>query len=214
MLRFAALLVGGLIEAADVTTLPPDPERTEFVRRMVKTAGLDLTIRVVTDPETKNCAYATTTARGEHYIAVRPDCGGPPVVDGRFDPFAVALLGHEIGHIALKHRAWSGTDAAAQKREQLEADEFSGRMVAMMGGRLQDALALAVATPETASGPNDRNRRESVDAAAKGWHSVRGQTAGMSAQSWGSDGGPFSIHWQSFWMGFAAALVLMAMFRR
>lgn len=213
-LILTAMLAGGFVEAGDVTKLPPDAAKTELVRRMIRAEKLDLEVTVTNDPDTTFCGYANTIA-GRHYIAINPRCSGAPVKNGRFDPYAVALLGHELGHIAHGDTAGGDKDDAALKREQIRADEFSGKVVAKMNGRLRDALALAVTMPETASGPRDRSKSESVDAFAKGWEEGR-QEMGIRAQSWESESnnGPFHVCWQSFWMGCAATFFVIILFKR
>lgn len=53
---------------------------------------------------------------------------------------AYSLFAHEIGHHLLDHDLTT-TDAKLRKRFELQADEFSGRVLALMGADQQEALA-------------------------------------------------------------------------
>ena len=91
----------GAAGAQDVTKMPEDREKAEFVQHLVKASNLNLDIRVVTDPKTSYCAYATTVA-GQHYIAVNPSCVGAPVEAGRYSPIAVGVLADSTGWIRMR----------------------------------------------------------------------------------------------------------------
>lgn len=207
-----AMLSTGAAHALDVTTAPPDPDKTEFVGRVVNAAKLKLDIRVV-QTDTPYCAYATL-AGGQYYIAVDPSCVDAPVRNGRYSPRAVAILCHEVGHIKLGHLL--STDSADEARlHQLQADEFGARLVSMMGGSLTQAQTFVATLSENPGDPREPGRTARMEAAAKGWWEFRTETATMQAQAWEPEGqGPFHVCWQSFWMGSAATFLVVVFFSR
>jgi hypothetical protein len=208
----AAMLSASTAASSDVTTAPPDVDKTEFVRRVVNTAKLDLDIRVVQE-NTPYCAFASVNG-GQYYIAVDPSCVGAPVTNGRYSPRAVAILCHEIGHIKLGHLL-SSDSAEEARSHQLQADEFGARLFSQLGGSLTQAQAFVATLSENPGDPREPGRAARMEAVAKGWREYRAQAASLQPQSWEPEGqGPFHVCWQSFWMGSAATFLVVVFFMR
>ena len=126
-----------------------------------------------------NNAYATII-RGQRYI----------VYDNRFlenlDQYAgtkwasISVLAHEVGHHYHNHMV-SGTGSTLPK--ELEADYFSGYVMAKMGASLEEAKAAMsqIASPRaSASHPAKADR---LNAIANGWNNASGATVETPAKN-------------------------------
>lgn len=83
---------------------------------------------------------------------------------------ALSILAHELGHHVNNHLLNPHPDASARDME-LEADQFAGSMIFLMGGTREQALAAYRELPEmgTYSHPGRRQRMEAVTI---GWDKV------------------------------------------
>lgn len=116
-----------------------------------------------------NNAYATII-RGQRYI----------VYDNRFleklDSYAgtkwasISVLAHEMGHHYYNHML-NGTGSTLPK--ELEADFFSGYVMARMGASLEEAeVAMSkIASPQASS--SHPGKADRLNAIAKGWNSAK-----------------------------------------
>ena len=126
-----------------------------------------------------NNAYATIM-RGQRYI----------VYDNRFleslDSYAgtkwasVSVLAHEMGHHYYNHML-NGTGSAPPM--ELEADFFSGFVMAKMGASLDEAEAAMskIASPQASSSHPAKTDR--LNAIAKGWNSANSGTGNSVARN-------------------------------
>jgi hypothetical protein len=121
-----------------------------------------------------NNAYATII-RNQRYI----------VYDNRFleslDSYAgtkwasISVLAHEMGHHYYNHMI---TGSGSTPSKELEADYFSGYVMAKMGATLAEAKAAMaqIASPQASS--SHPAKADRLNAIASGWNSVNGVSAG------------------------------------
>lgn len=101
------------------------------------------------------------------------------------DISVVSILAHEIGHHLSGHTLKSG---GSRPKTELEADEYSGHILAQMGHGLEDALAAIKCFPVAAS-PTHPATVHRIKAIEKGWN--KGKARHSSYQSFGQKTNPF-----------------------
>ena len=94
----------------------------------------------------------------------------------------LSILAHEVGHHLSGHTL---TEAGSRPALELEADKFSGFVVARLGGPLEGALAAmrSLGSPEGSSTHPAMQRR--LDAITEGWQSAQNENATPTADSAG-----------------------------
>lgn len=156
----------------------PGSDAADAVRNILRPIGLAPNFVLVPCDNIENCA-AVTLDDGFRYI----------VYDRRFmDAIAsraqtawsyTAILAHEVGHHLQGHTTTSGSSLAQRRRQELEADEFSGFVLQKLGATLAQAQAAMQALPEptdeTASDHPARWRR--LDAIRAGYERAAGVAA-------------------------------------
>jgi hypothetical protein len=78
----------------------------------------------------------------------------------------VSVLAHEIGHHANSH--FIGSDSS--HKSELEADYFSGNVLAKLGASLNDALAVMKTVASVEGSPSHPPRAARLDAITRGWN--------------------------------------------
>lgn len=85
------------------------------------------------------------------------------------DNFASIILAHELGHYVLNH---SSSILAPRKQQELEADEFSGRSMFLLGFSLQESLEIMSDDNEGNDYyPSNAERRRAIET---GWRKASG----------------------------------------
>ncbi|RYY90886.1 MAG: hypothetical protein EOO15_00765 [Chitinophagaceae bacterium] len=136
-------------------SVTPSRDAADAIRNILRPIGLAPNFVLVPCDNIENAA-AVTLDDGFRYI----------VYDRRFmDAIAnraqtnwsyTAILAHEVGHHLQGHTTTSSSSLAARRRQELEADEFSGFVLQKMGATLVQAQAAMQALPE----PEDETRSD------------------------------------------------------
>ena len=155
--------------------LPEDTEKRDFVIQVLGLTGLHNEVRVVTDPSATGCGYATTYD-GRQYIGLDPNCVGRLWEGTGYNWRTVGILTHEVGHLLGGHT----TNSTNSHREESEADEWSGWMMARLGATLAEAETLAseLSVQASTTHPARKVRMASVE---RGWR--RGKALPESGQT-------------------------------
>jgi hypothetical protein len=97
------------------------------------------------------------------------------VADARTNWAMVQTLAHEVGHHLSFHEGGYSYDIAANHGQELEADYFSGYILARMGASLQDATSSdrAIEQPASATHPSSAQR---IAVISQGWREALGQS--------------------------------------
>lgn len=160
----ALIATSMLAASAFIRSLPEDREKQTFVNKVLGMSGLHNTVRVVIDPTTKFCGYATTIGDGEQFIGIDPKCAGPLRQGREYNWHTVGLLTHEIGHLLGGHT----TNRTNSYREELEADAWSGWAMQRLGASLYQAQTFARGTA-TRGSTTHPPRHLRIAAVERGW---------------------------------------------
>lgn len=113
----------------------PDNDRLgQFVKGWI----LEITGSIRYNPSIDICPVddknVFATLKEDHFVLLygRP-MFGPLMAAPRTNWEAIALLSHEVGHIVLHFQEYSHPEGVSRKEIELEADEFSGFILAKLG---------------------------------------------------------------------------------
>lgn len=136
------------------------------VARVVRVSGLEMNFEMVVDPSTPAAAQIVNGRRvilfDPRFMAqvadrICPDWG------------AMSILAHEVGHHLAGHTLRQTTDPW---RDELEADEFSGFVLARLGATLAETTSAAARIlPEQAT-PTHPGRKDRLAALVHGWQNA------------------------------------------
>ena len=82
-----------------------------------------------------------------------------------------SVVAHEIGHIALGHFDSPPSSSSERKKQELDADAWSGMALKKLGATLTEALAAYQAMPPSTD-PDFPSQQERLEATQRGWSSV------------------------------------------
>jgi hypothetical protein len=88
----------------------------------------------------------------------------------RTDWAGLSIMAHEVGHHLSGHTI---TEGGSRPPIELEADRFSGFVVARLGGSLDDALAAMRVLPDGAGSTTHPGKRERLQAITAGWQDAQ-----------------------------------------
>ncbi len=147
-------------QAADIA------EATTQVERVVRVSGLEMNFELIVDTSTP---AAAEIINGRRVILFDP--GFMAQVADRIcqDWGAMSILAHEVGHHLAGHTL---RQPAEPWRDELEADKFSGFVMARLGASLAETTSAAARIlPEQAT-PTHPGRKDRIAAIMQGWQNA------------------------------------------
>lgn len=151
-------------------TFPPRPEAVAMVELIVASVGLVPNFAVLEGAFNDTCIAVAGMINGKR--AVVYDRERFHWQGGRAQWSDVGIMAHEVGHILSSH--WM--DGGSRPPTELEADYFSGFVLARMGSTLSQALAWTPLVSET-GGDSHPPRNSRIRAVARGWGEAMNQAA-------------------------------------
>ncbi len=136
------------------------------VERVVRVSGLEMNFEMIVDPSTP---AAAEIINGRRVILFDPRFMAQ--VADRICPDwgAMSILAHEVGHHLAGHTL---RQSAEPWRDELEADEFSGFVLARLGATLAETTSAAARIlPEQAT-PTHPGRKDRIAAIVHGWQNA------------------------------------------
>ncbi len=137
------------------------------VERVVRVSGLEMNFELIVDPSTPAAAEIINGRRvilfDPRFMAQMADSICP-------DWGAMSILAHEVGHHLAGHTLRQTTEPW---RDELEADEFSGFVLARLGATLSETTSAAARIlPEQAT-PTHPGRKDRIAAIVHGWQNAQ-----------------------------------------
>lgn len=162
---------GGSTVRGRITTFAPESSAVAMVHEIVSHSGLKPNF----DVRAGNVPNALAAIRGStRYIVYNPtfmEQVGRAVGENRFS--LQSILAHEVGHHLQGHTLQAG---GSRPPIELEADEYSGFIMAKMGATLPQAQAAMARIAGEADGPTHPGRARRLQAIANGYNRGRGDT--------------------------------------
>lgn len=136
------------------------------VERVVRVSGLEMNFEMIVEPSTPAAAQIINGRRvilfDPRFMAQVADTICP-------DWGAMSILAHEVGHHLAGHTL---RQTAEPWRDELEADEFSGFVLARLGASLAETTSAAARIlPEQAT-PTHPGRKDRLAALVHGWQNA------------------------------------------
>ncbi len=147
------------------------------VERVVRVSGLEMNFEMIVDPSTP---AAAEIINGRRVILFDPRFMAQ--VADRICPDwgAMSILAHEVGHHLAGHTL---RQTAEPWRDELEADEFSGFVLARLGASLAETTSAAARIlPEQAT-PTHPGRKDRIAAIVHGWQNAEALIAAELTQA-------------------------------
>ena len=156
---------------------PASPATTRYVTSIMQKIGLPMRFEI----HSSNVPNAQAqVAESRRQILYNPDWMLNLVASAQTNWALVQILAHEVGHHLSFHEGYS-TDPAQNQAQELEADYFSGYILARLGASVDEATAAMRLLPADDSETHPGSRRR-IAAASKGWSDATGRVAtGTSA---------------------------------
>lgn len=129
---------GGLVPDKPIYGFASDREAEESVKRILSYSGLEPNFKI-TAANVPNAAAVLDPAGETRLILYNQDFMERIKGSTRTDWAAISILAHEIGHHLQGHTLKPG---GSRPPSELEADKYSGFVVGMLGGTLDDAQAV------------------------------------------------------------------------
>lgn len=161
--RIALGYIGRQQDAA-VTDLA---EARNQVARVVHASGLEMNLELVADPSTPAAAQMIN---GQRVILFDPRFMAQVADKICPDWGAMSILAHEVGHHLAGHTLRQSTEPW---RDELEADQFSGFVLARLGAtQVETVSAAARILPEQPT-PTHPGRKDRIAAIVHGWQNAQ-----------------------------------------
>jgi hypothetical protein len=163
---------GGRIEGS-ISGLAESPHRADVIARILQYTGLPANFQVMESPEVPNAVAVILP--GDDGLLKRVIAYNESFMDEvssatRTSWAGTSILAHEIGHHLCGHTLLPG---GSQPPTELEADSFSGFVLAKMGASLEEAQqAMNTFGSESGSDTHPRKRRR-LDAIATGFRQAK-----------------------------------------
>lgn len=141
------------------------------VERIVRVSGLEMNFVLVATDSTPASAQVIN---GQRIILFDPHFMARVANVAHTDWGAVSILAHEVGHHLAGHTIRPST---SQWKDELEADEFSGFVLARLGANLADATSAAAGILAEASTPSHPARKDRLAAITYGWQNAHADDA-------------------------------------
>ncbi len=141
-------------------------EAHEQVERIVRVSGLEMNFDMIVDPSTP---AAAAIINGQRVILFDPRFMAQ--VADRICPDwgAMSILAHEVGHHLAGHTLHQSTNPW---RDELEADEFSGFVLARLGATLAETTSAAAKILPNQPTPTHPGRKDRIAAIVHGWQNA------------------------------------------
>ncbi|RYY66185.1 MAG: hypothetical protein EOO12_04950 [Chitinophagaceae bacterium] len=133
----------------------PSADATDAIRNILRPIGLAPNFVLVPCDNIENCA-AVTLDDGFRYIVYDRNFMNAIANRAQTGWSHTAILAHEVGHHLQGHTTAGGGSLTQRRRQELEADEFSGFVLQKLGATLAEAQAAMQALPE----PEDETRSD------------------------------------------------------
>jgi hypothetical protein len=157
---------GGAKLEEEVWTFDTDAEAVGWIKKIAKYTGLEPNFKI----RAANVGNALATIQGQERIILY-DQGFMNDMDARTgtDWASVSILAHEIGHHLQGHTLRQG---GSRPNQELEADKFSGFILARMNATLDQARAAmqTMKSPGSATHPPSGARLAAI---TNGWRSAK-----------------------------------------
>ena len=141
------------------------------VERIVRVSGLEMNFVLIATSSTPASAQVVN---GKRIIMFDPCFMARIANPAHPDWGAMSVLAHEVGHHLAGHTIRAST---TQWKDELEADEFSGFILARLGASLVDATSAATSILPEAATPTHPGRFDRVKAITYGWQNAHEQDA-------------------------------------
>lgn len=145
---------------------PDLAEARAQVERVVRVSGLEMNFEMIVDPSTP---AAAEIINGRRVILFDPRFMAQ--VADRICPDwgAMSILAHEVGHHLAGHTL---RQSAEPWRDELEADEFSGFVLARIGATLAETTSAAARILPEQPTPTHPGRKDRIAAIVHGWQNA------------------------------------------
>ena len=147
------------------------------VERVVRVSGLEMNFEMIVDPSTP---AAAEIINGRRVILFDPRFMAQ--VADRICPDwgAMSILAHEVGHHLAGHTL---RQTAEPWRDELEADEFSGFVLARLGASLAETTSAAARILPEEPTPTHPGRKDRVAAIVHGWQNAEAMVRAEMTQA-------------------------------
>ena len=156
-------------------TYSSNDEAIEVVKRITDSVGLPQNF-VVRSGEVPN-ATAHTNNEGTRMVVYNESFMTAVAQATQTDWSSLSILAHEVGHHLSGHTLTSGGSRPAL---EIEADRFSGFIVARLGGSLAQAQSAMRAFAGTEGSSTHPGKRDRLDAISAGWEAGNSDTPNSS----------------------------------
>jgi hypothetical protein len=141
-------------------------EAHEQVDRIVRVSGLEMNFEMVVDPSTP---AAAAIVNGQRVILFDPRFMAQVANSICPDWGAMSILAHEVGHHLAGHTLRQSTNPW---RDELEADEFSGFVLARLGATLAETTSAAAKILPDEPTQTHPGRKDRIAAIVHGWQNA------------------------------------------
>jgi hypothetical protein len=142
-----------------------------FVRAILAKIGLPMRFEIYAS-NVPNAA--ASIIRGKRVILYNPEWMAKLVASAGTNWAMVQILAHEVGHHLSFHEGGYTNDDSANHSRELEADYFSGYILARLGSSVEQATVVdrLIDEPDSSSHPGSQRRIAEV---ARGWNEASGK---------------------------------------
>lgn len=152
-------------------------EARNQVARVVHASGLEMNLELVADPSTPAAAQMIN---GQRVILFDPRFMAQVADKICPDWGAMSILAHEVGHHLAGHTLRQSTEPW---RDELEADQFSGFVLARLGAtQVETVSAAANIMPEQPT-PTHPGRKDRIAAILHGWQNAQAMLSAEADQA-------------------------------
>lgn len=168
-------------------------EAEAAVDRILKVAGLTRNFVIEASDDVDN-AEAGVDGNNRRYIYYNPAFMERLKNRAQTDWAAAAIMAHEIGHHLLGHRTddegqTPQEEEAIRRRQELEADKYSGFILRYMGASISEAQSAIDAYGSPAGSRTHPPARQRVEAVRAGWEEATSIIKGLVAAEEGRAAG-------------------------
>ena len=167
----------GYMGQADSSQAADLAEARRQVERVVRVSGLEMNFELIVDPTTP---AAAEIINGRRVILFDPRFMAQ--VADRICPDwgAMSILAHEVGHHLAGHTL---RQSAEPWRDELEADEFSGFVLARLGATLEETTSAAASILPDEATPTHPGRKDRIAAIVHGWQNAEAMVSAEMTQA-------------------------------
>jgi len=167
---------GELVIPSELYGFESDDEAREIVKKILKYSGLEANFQIQA-ANVPNAAAVLSPENKERVVLYSQDFMEKVKDRTQTDWSSISILAHEIGHHLQGHTLQPG---GSRPPIELEADKYSGFIVAMLGGTLDDAqAAIKLISSETGSTTHPP-KSSRLAAITNGWKQAKEQLSEQS----------------------------------